>query len=130
MLDHIQLIIQLCIGSSQETSQKIQELSKTDILEPPSFHVSLPLSLQVPAVQRLGGIRQAQTIQKGKITQERETDTKSEKSESVQKTDDMHKTITEVHKIVLNANNTFMRAFQHWFIECSSIVYYSDLNTA
>ena len=62
MHNHIQLIIQLCIGSAQETIKNIQELSKTNILEPPSFQASLPLSLQVPAAKRLGGIREAQTI--------------------------------------------------------------------
>ena len=61
-LNHVQFIIQLCIGSSQETIKNIQELSKTNILEPPSFQASLPLSLQVPAAKRLGGIREAQTI--------------------------------------------------------------------
>ena len=61
-LNHIQFIIQLCIGSSQESIKNIQELSKTNILEPPSFQASLPLSLQVPAAKRLGGIREAQTI--------------------------------------------------------------------
>ena len=61
-LNHIQFIIQLCIGSSQETIKNIQELSKTNTLEPPSFQASLPLSLQVPAAKRLGGIREAQTI--------------------------------------------------------------------
>ena len=62
MLNRIQFIIQLCIGSSQETIENIQELSKTNILEPPSFQASLPLSLQMPAAKRLGGIREAQTI--------------------------------------------------------------------
>jgi len=62
MLNHIQFIIQSCIPSSQETSKYIQELSKTNILEPPSFQASLPLSLQVPAAKRFGGIREAQTI--------------------------------------------------------------------
>ena len=61
-LNHIRFIIQLCIGSPQATIKNIQELSKTNILEPPSFQASLPLSLQVPAAKRLGGIREAQTI--------------------------------------------------------------------
>jgi hypothetical protein len=42
--------------------QKHPKLFKTNILEPPSFQASLPLSLQVPAAKRLGGIREAQTI--------------------------------------------------------------------
>ena len=42
--------------------QKHPELFKTNILEPPSFQASLPLSLQVPAAKRLGGCREAQTI--------------------------------------------------------------------
>ena len=61
-LNHLQFITQLCIGSSQETIKSIQELSKTNILEPPSFQASLPLSLQVPAAKGLGGMREAQTI--------------------------------------------------------------------
>ena len=62
-LNHIRFSIQLlCIGSSQETIKNIQDLSKTNILEPPRFQASLPLSLQVPAAKRLGGIREAQTI--------------------------------------------------------------------
>ena len=40
-LNHIQFIIQLCIGSPQKTIKNIQELSKTNILEPPSFQASL-----------------------------------------------------------------------------------------
>ena len=45
--------------------QKHPTLFKTSILEPPSFQASLPLSLQVPAAKRLGGIREAQTISFG-----------------------------------------------------------------
>ena len=62
MLNRSQFMIQLCIGSSQETIKNIQELSKTNMSEPPSFQASLPLSLQVPAAKRLGGIREVQTI--------------------------------------------------------------------
>ena len=42
--------------------QKYPRKVQTNILEPPSFQASLPLSLQVSAAKRLGGIREAQTI--------------------------------------------------------------------
>ena len=41
----------------------MQELIKTITLEPPNFQASAPLSLRMPAAKRLGGIREAQTIQ-------------------------------------------------------------------
>ena len=62
ILNNEELIVQVCMVSSQETVKKIQELSKTNILEPLSFQAFLPLSLQVPAAKRLGCIREAQTI--------------------------------------------------------------------
>jgi hypothetical protein len=40
----------------------MQELIKTITLEPPNFQASAPLSLRMPAAKRLGGIREAQTI--------------------------------------------------------------------
>ena len=41
-------VIEITFASSQESINKVQEVSKINISEPPSFRASTPLSLQVP----------------------------------------------------------------------------------
>ena len=41
-------VIEITLASSQEAINKVQEISKINISEPPSFRASMPLSLQVP----------------------------------------------------------------------------------
>ena len=41
-------VIETTFASSQEAINKVQEVSKINISEPPSFRASTPLSLQVP----------------------------------------------------------------------------------
>ena len=62
VLNKLDFLIKIFIGSFQEAIKKIQELPKINMSEPPSFQASMPLSLRVPAAKCLGGIREAQTI--------------------------------------------------------------------
>ena len=65
VLNKVDFLIKMFIGSFQEAIEKIQELTKINISEPLSCQASMPPSLQ--ASERLpprclGGIREAQTI--------------------------------------------------------------------